>query len=104
MMELLKRLFNKGPKVDYKQLVESDAQIIDVRTKEEFQNGHIPGSINIPLQILGNNLSRIQKDVPVILCCASGIRSGSATSMLRSKGFTNVYNGGAWTSLQNKIR
>jgi len=103
-MELLKKLFNTAPKVDYKQMVENDAQIIDVRTKEEFQRGHIPGSVNIPLQVLGNNLSGIPKDEPLILCCASGMRSGSAASMLKSKGFTNVHNGGAWTSLQNKIR
>ncbi|HNR48359.1 MAG TPA: rhodanese-like domain-containing protein, partial [Bacteroidia bacterium] len=91
------------PKADFKELVQSGAQIIDVRTKQEFQGGHIKGSVNIPLQNLSNNLSKIKKDKPVITCCASGMRSASAKSILTSKGFGEVYNGGGWMSLQNKI-
>lgn len=103
MIQLIKNIFGIGPKTDYKELVQSGAQIIDVRTKQEFQNGHIKGSINIPLQNLSNNLSKIKKDKPVITCCASGMRSASAKSILKSKGFSEVYNGGGWMSLQNKI-
>lgn len=92
-----------GPKVDLKELIKKGAQIIDVRTKDEFQGGHIPGSVNIPLQNLSGNLSKIKKDKPVITCCASGMRSASAKSILKSNGFTEVHNGGGWMSLQNKI-
>ncbi len=103
MIQLIKNIFGIGPKTDYKELVQSGAQIIDVRTKQEFQGGHIKGSVNIPLQNLSNNLSKIKKDKPVITCCASGMRSASAKSILKSKGFSEVYNGGGWMSLQNKI-
>lgn len=103
MIQLIKNLFGIGPKADFKELVQSGAQIIDVRTKQEFQGGHIKGSVNIPLQNLSNNLSKIKKDKPVITCCASGMRSASAKSILASKGFNEVYNGGGWMSLQNKI-
>ncbi|HNT82232.1 MAG: rhodanese-like domain-containing protein [Bacteroidia bacterium] len=103
MIQLIKNLFGIGPKADFKELVQSGAQIIDVRTKQEFQGGHIKGSVNIPLQNLSNNLSKIKKDKPVITCCASGMRSASAKSILTSKGFGEVYNGGGWMSLQNKI-
>ncbi len=103
MIQLIKNIFGIGPKTDYKELVQSGAQIIDVRTKQEFQGGHIKGSVNIPLQNLSNNLSKIKKDKPVITCCASGMRSASARSILKSKGFSEVYNGGGWMSLQNKI-
>ncbi|HRV52074.1 MAG: Thiosulfate sulfurtransferase PspE precursor [Bacteroidetes bacterium ADurb.Bin141] len=103
MIQLIKNLFGIGPKADFKELVQSGAQIIDVRTKQEFQGGHIKGSVNIPLQNLSNNLSKIKKDKPVITCCASGMRSASAKSILTSKGFNEVYNGGGWMSLQNKI-
>ena len=103
MIQLLKKIFGIEPKVDLKEFVKNGAQIIDVRTKGEFQTGHIQGSINIPLQNLNGNLSKIKKDKPVITCCASGMRSASAKSILKSNGFTEVYNGGGWMSLQNKI-
>jgi rhodanese-related sulfurtransferase len=103
MKQLLKNVLGLGPKVDLKKLAQNGAQIIDVRTKGEFQGGHIRGSMNIPLQDLKGNLSKIKKDKPVITCCASGMRSASAKSILKSNGFTEVYNGGGWTSLQHKI-
>jgi rhodanese-related sulfurtransferase len=103
MIQALKNILGLGPKVDYKELFQSGAQIIDVRTKGEFDSGHIRGSVNIPLQVLSNNLSRIKKNQPVITCCASGMRSASAKSILKSNGCTEVYNGGGWMSLQNRI-
>lgn len=100
----MKNLLGMGPKVDWKELVQNGAQIIDVRTPGEFHGGHIKGSVNIPLQTLGNNLSKIKKDKPVITCCASGMRSASAKSILKSNGYSEVHNGGGWTSLQSKIK
>ncbi|HMY84005.1 MAG TPA: rhodanese-like domain-containing protein [Saprospiraceae bacterium] len=104
MLALLKNLFGLGPKTDYKELVKNGAQIIDVRTKSEFQSGHIKGSVNIPLQMLSASLAKIKKDKPVITCCASGMRSSSAKSILKSNGYVEVYNGGGWSSLQTKLR
>lgn len=104
MLKTIRNLFGLGPKVDLAALVRNGAQIIDVRTKGEYQSGHIKGSINIPLQSLQSNFSKIKKDKPVITCCASGMRSASAKSILKSNGFTEVYNGGGWSSLQNKIK
>ena len=103
MNQLFKKVLNLGPKPDLKGLVKTGAQIIDVRSKEEFRGGHLPGSVNIPLENLSNNLSKIAKGRPVITCCASGMRSDAAKSILKSKGFTQVYNGGGWRSLQAKI-
>ncbi|MBS1764090.1 MAG: rhodanese-like domain-containing protein [Bacteroidetes bacterium] len=103
MLQLIKNLFGIGPKADFKELVKNGAQLIDVRTKAEFQGGHIKGSINIPLQNLSDNLSKIKKDKPVITCCASGMRSASAKGILQSKGYSQVYNGGGWMSLKNKL-
>src|SRR5690349_18392291 len=103
MLHFLKNLLSRGPKTDLKTLVHNGAQIIDVRTNGEFQVGHIEGAINIPLQHLTEHLSQIKKDKPVITCCASGIRSASAKSILKSNGFYEVYNGGGWRSLQHKL-
>ena len=103
MLQLIKNILGLGNKINFNELIKNGAQLIDVRTPGEFQNGHIKGSQNIPLQNLSNQISKIKKDKPIITCCASGMRSASAKSILKSKGFTEVHNGGGWQSLQNKI-
>jgi rhodanese-related sulfurtransferase len=103
MLSFFKKFFGSAPAVDYVTLVKNGAQIVDVRTPGEYQSGHIRGSINIPLQVLGSKLNVLDKSKPIITCCASGMRSASAKSILLQKGFSEVYNGGGWTSLQNKL-
>ncbi len=103
MLDFLKNIFGGGVQTDYKELLQKGAQIIDVRTQAEYQSGHIKGAINIPLQTLKSNLSKIKKDKPIITCCASGMRSASAKSLLQSNGFAEVHNGGGWISLQNQL-
>ena len=103
MLSNLKQLFGLEPKVNFSDLMKEGAQIIDVRTPVEFNSGHIKGSINIPLQNIQNNLSKIKRDKPVITCCASGMRSASAKSILKSNGYKHVHNGGGWSSLRGKL-
>jgi rhodanese-related sulfurtransferase len=100
-MGLFSTLFGKS--ANYAQLVKDGAIILDVRTPGEYAGGHIKGSKNIPLQSLQQNLSKIPKDKVIITCCASGMRSGSAKSILLSSGFKEVHNGGGWMSLKGKI-
>ena len=83
MINAIKNLFGFGTKVDYADLVKQGAIILDVRSKGEYQSGHIKGSINIPLDTLNNNLNKLKKDKPIITCCASGMRSASAKSILK---------------------
>ena len=102
-MSLLGKLFGMKS-VNYQQLVKEGAVIVDVRSPGEFQGGHIKGSINISVDTLNNNLNKLKnKEQTIITCCASGMRSASAKSILKSQGYTKVYNGGGWSSLQNKI-
>lgn len=103
MINALKRLLGVEPKADFKELIAKGAQLIDVRTPGEYIGGHIKGSVNIPLQNLGAHMNRIDKGKPVITCCASGIRSATAKSMLKANGYTEVHNGGGWLSLQSKL-
>jgi rhodanese-related sulfurtransferase len=103
MISFIKKLFGIGPSVDFGTLVENGAIILDVRTKQEYQAGHVKGSVNIPLNTLESNISKLKKDKPIITCCASGMRSASAKSILKSNGFAAVYNGGSWVSL-NKYK
>ena len=99
-MGLFSRIF--GPKVDYAQLMNDGAILVDVHTPGEYAGGHIKGSWNIPLQSLTQNLDKLPKDKVIITCCASGIRSGSAKSILQANGYKEVYNGGGWAGLQRK--
>lgn len=103
MIKSLKTLLGFGPATDYAALVKNGAQIIDVRTPDEFRGGHIKGSVNIPLDRLQQNLAKIKKNKPVITCCASGMRSASAKSILQTNGYTEVFNGGGWSGLQSKL-
>lgn len=104
MLNALKNLLGFGPKVDYSELVKQGAIILDVRSKGEYAGGHIKGSMNISVDQLQNNLGKLKdKNQPIITCCASGMRSASAKSILKANGFSQVYNGGGWSSLRNKI-
>ena len=89
--------------VNFAELVQQGALILDVRTRAEYQGGHVAGSKNIPLNELGSHLARIQKSgKPVITCCASGARSGSAANILKSNG-VEAYNGGPWTRVNSYV-
>ena len=67
------------------------ALLLDVRTPEEFREGRIPGSRNLPLQELDRAPSVIEhENVPLYLYCRSGNRSATAARILRSMGYTNV--------------
>ncbi|HLP50583.1 MAG TPA: rhodanese-like domain-containing protein [Chitinophagales bacterium] len=103
MIDTIKQLFGLGPKVDYKELMNKGATIVDVRTKAEYQQGHIKGSVNIPLNNLSNHYSKLNKAKPVITCCASGVRSAQAKSILKANGFAEVHNGGGWSGLNNRL-
>jgi phage shock protein E len=75
---------------------EKKGTIVDVRTPQEFMGGHVAGSINIPLQEIVNRMEEINKlKMPLILCCASGNRSGQARNFLYQSGI-ECYNGGSW--------
>ncbi|MEY3188623.1 MAG: hypothetical protein RIT41_1158 [Bacteroidota bacterium] len=101
MFSFFKKLF--GPGTDYKLLVQNGAVIIDVRSPQEFDNGHIKGSKNIPVNIIQRELNTIKKmGKPIITVCQSGARSGMAKGILKRAGI-EVYNGGSWFGLRSKI-
>lgn len=73
--------------------------IVDVRTVAEFRGGHVAGSINIPLQEISTRMDEIKVlKKPLILCCASGGRSGMATQLLMNQGI-ECMNGGPWMNV-----
>ena len=83
----------------YKLIQKKDCSIVDVRTRAEYSGGHAEGSVNIPLQELQQRFEEFTTmKGPVVLCCASGGRSGQATVWLMSKGIECV-NGGSWLDI-----
>lgn len=94
-------LGNKSESIQ--EFVTKGAIIIDVRSPGEFSGGHIKGSKNIPLNEINAKINEIKKlNKPVIACCASGMRSSQATSILKQNGIDAI-NGGGWQSLQSKL-
>lgn len=70
--------------------------IVDVRTPAEFMGGHVAGSVNVPLQEINTRLDELKTfRQPLILCCASGNRSGQAQRYLLQQGI-DCHNGGSW--------
>lgn len=98
-------LFEKKEEVNYKELIKKGAIVLDVRSKEEFECGHVKGAINIPLDVLPLNIKKIgDKDRFIITCCLSGGRSRVAKNALETLGYINVHNGGGWSQLHTKLQ
>ena len=102
-MGLLEFLGFRNKSNSSQEFKDKGAIVIDVRSQGEFAGGHIKGAKNIPLNEIGNKINDIKKlNKPVIACCASGMRSSQATSILKQNGIDAI-NGGGWQSLQNKL-
>lgn len=80
--------------------------VIDVRSPAEFAAGHIQDSINLPLDAFAQRIEQIAPDkhTPIILCCASGGRSGMACSFMMQRGYTQVSNGGGAGNLARALQ
>jgi len=97
---MLKRMLGG---VNIKDKIQNGAIILDVRTTGEFHGGHVKGSKNIPLDRLLGKIHEIKRwDTPVVACCASGMRSGTAVSILKREGI-EAYNGGGWSSVNRLV-
>lgn len=82
----------------------SDAVLLDVRTADEYREGHIPGSVNVPLQSIDQVAAAVKnKNIPLFVYCHSGSRSRHATSTLQRMGYTKVNNIGGITAYSGKV-
>lgn len=79
------------------------AVLLDVRTPEEYRDGHIPGSVNVPLGNLGDVGQVAQKDTPLYVYCRSGARSASAVAALEQEGYDRVRNIGGILSWRGPV-
>lgn len=95
--------FGFGPNI--KDLLRKGAVIIDVRNVNEYDNGRVRGSLNIPIDRLPSSIQRIKGlGKPIITCSSGDSRSGDAVRILKRNGITEVYNGGSWEKLWNILK
>lgn len=85
------------------QQIQQGAMVIDVRTPQEFVDGHLDNAINFPLSTLDQHVSDLDKATPIVLYCRSGNRSGQAYQYLTSLGFTQLHNAGGLQEIQVEI-
>ena len=87
-----------------KSIKEKKGTLLDVRSIMEFEESHIPGAINIPLDTIEANIKLIaEMQKPIVVYCLSGGRSGIATGILQQNGISDTFNGGGIFSLNNII-
>lgn len=82
------------------QWIEHGALVVDVRTPQEFQSGHLDEAVNYPLSDIEQHFANIDKNQPIVVYCRSGARSGRAYDFLISQGFTQVHNAGGFEEMQ----
>lgn len=85
-----------GPGEAY-DLTQEGAYVLDVRTAAEFEEGHVPGAVNIPVEdpdLLSTEWGEVPSDGPVLVICRTGRRSAEASELLAEKGYTEVYDVG----------
>ena len=85
------------------EMIDEGALVIDVRSKQEFDSGHLSMAKLIPLNDMKNKIKKLgkDKDRPIVVYCQSGARAGAAKSLLKNEGFLNVVNGGGIHSMQS---
>lgn len=102
-MNLFQKLFSSVPAVDLKSIIDEGAFLVDVRTTGEFMDGHVKGSVNIPLDNLPHQLAKFKNKKNIVVFCRSGNRSSQAKSILQQNGFANVVNGGTWENVNQYL-
>lgn len=89
-----------------RKMISSGAVVVDVRTPDEFGEGHLPQATNIPIQAFAQRIAELDaltandKAKPIVVYCASGNRSGKAKQQLEAAGYTQVVNGGGFDELR----
>jgi phage shock protein E len=86
-----------------KDLIDNGAFLVDVRSPEEFAEGHVENSINIPVGDVMQNLEKFADKSSVLVFCRSGNRSEMAKQILQASGIQNVFNAGTWQYVDSLI-
>lgn len=88
---------------DLRTIIKEGAFLVDVRTESEFLNGHVEGSVNIPLHTIPVHLEAFKGKMEIVVFCQSGGRSSQAKAFLDINGIPNVTNGGTWSYINQLV-
>jgi phage shock protein E len=103
-MSWLSEIFGLG-NGKLRQAIQEGGVIVDLRTAYEYDQGHVPHALNIPIDRIKMSIVRLRDlDKPLILCCGNGDHCWEAAEILRHAGITRVYNGGSWQSVLKAVR
>lgn len=102
-MSFLSSFFGTAPKVDLSGIIKDDAFLVDVRTPGEYAEGHVKGSVNIPLDQIPQKIASFKNKKHVVVFCRSGNRSAQAKAFLDANGIKNVVNGGTWQQVKEFV-
>lgn len=103
MFDFLKNIFGAPDNNKLTEAIREGAFLVDVRSPVEFASGSVKGAVNIPLDRITGELSRLKGKSGLVVFCRSGNRSGQAKRILEQNGFQNVINGGTWLNVQECI-
>ncbi len=102
-MNIIRQLFGRGTPINLKTIINEGAFLVDVRTAGEFAEGHVKGSVNIPLTNIATQLEKFRNKKNIVVFCRSGARSSQAKAILEQNGITNVVNGGSWMDVNHYV-
>lgn len=100
---MIQQLFGGGTPINLKAIIDEGALLVDVRTAGEFAEGHVKGSVNIPLTTVQAQLEKFENRKNIVVFCRSGARSSQAKAILEQNGITNVVNGGTWMDVNQYV-
>lgn len=103
IFQAIKNLFSGGAKKDIKEIAEN-AFLLDVRSESEFANGHVKGSVNIPMNHLNQKIDFLKTKQPIVVFCQSGMRAGMAKALLNKNGISEVTNVGGWQKVSRELQ
>jgi rhodanese-related sulfurtransferase len=103
-MNILNQFFTDKVNSNLQLLISEGAFLVDVRTPEEFKEGNVKGSTNIPLDLISFQLDQFKSKENIIVFCRSRNRSGQAKVILEQNGIANVINGGTWDQVSSFVK
>lgn len=103
-MNIFKQLFGGSEPVNLQGIIDEGAFLVDVRSPGEFTQGHVKGSVNIPLDTVQSRLAQFKDKKNIVVFCRSGNRSSQAKAILEQNGFSNVVNGGTWEDVNQYVK
>jgi phage shock protein E len=103
-MNIFNQLFGSSAPANLQQIIDEGAYLVDVRSPGEFAQGHVKGSVNIPLDTIQSRLAQFKNRKNILVFCRSGNRSRQAKAILQQHGVSNVVDGGTVEAVSQHIK